>query len=488
MLRDTNLLLLNFASNGMLKIFLLAVLFLTAPILTGPHLFDAPKALADDHDDDDDDDDDDSGNSGSGSKSSGKNSSGNSSSSGIFQNNDDPGHGITRKLRRKSLKRNPRRRAGRPATTQLRQFAPREIVALDLTDAQIERLVEQRFTVLQRDLIQSLGTMIVRFRIPRGMSLINARAVVNAINPGAAADFNHYYRTGSSGISHQSAPQSDCRGNRCFAPLLIDWPGQAGLFGSCRSDVRIGIIDTGINPDHEAFAGRRLEVLSAVEENARPSGLVHGTAVAAILLGTAESRSPGLLPDAELIAVDVFQRASARDERSDVYTLVKAMDMLWQRGVKVVNMSLAGPSNILLERQVNRLHQDGVVIVAAAGNGGPRAKPAYPGAYGGVFAITAIDANRNVYRRAARGAHIDFAAPGVGVWTAASVRGSRQKTGTSFAAPFVTAIVALVQAGGDVRGYDDVAAILSASAEDLGRAGKDDIFGFGLVQATGLCR
>jgi len=475
------------ASKTLIRMGLLGLVIFFAPVFTGYNLFDAPVALADDHDDDDDDDDDDnSGSSGSGKSGGGKSSS--SSSSSKFQNNDDQGQDVFRKLRRKSIKRTQRRRTGRPAATLLPQRAPREIVALDLTDAQIERLVEQRFTVLQRDTIQSLGTLIVRFRIPRGMSLINARAVVNAINPGAAADFNHYYRTGSSGISHKTAPPADCRDGRCFAPLLIDWPSLTRNGDTCNSTARIGLIDTGINPDHEVFSGQQLQVLSAVGEELRPSGLQHGTAVAAILLGTAESRSPGLLPDAELIAVDVFYRASARDERSDVYTLVRAMDMLWQRKVTVVNMSLTGPANVLLERQVARLNQDGVVIVAAAGNGGPRAKPVYPGAYNGVVTVTAVDANQKIYRRAARGAHIDLAAPGVGVWTAASVRGSRPKTGTSFAAPFATAVVALAQAGGDIKGYDDVMAVLGASAVDLGKTGRDDIFGFGLVQATGLCR
>ena len=144
--------------------------------------------------------------------------------------------------------------------------------------------------------------------------------------------------------------------------------------------------------------------------------------------------------------------------------------------------------NILLGKDtIAGLLERSVVLVAAAGNRGPRAKPVYPAAYRGVIAVTAVDRNRQVYRRAGRGDHIDLAAPGVRVWTAASVRGARQKTGTSFAAPFVTAAAAIAQHHLGARGHDAVLAALAERAMDLGKTGKDTVFGHGLVQATGLC-
>jgi subtilisin family serine protease len=129
----------------------------------------------------------------------------------------------------------------------------------------------------------------------------------------------------------------------------------------------------------------------------------------------------------------------------------------------------------------------GPILVAAAGNDGPNAEPVYPAAYDGVIAVTAVDTARNPYRRAVRGDHIDIAAPGVGVWTAASVSGARQKSGTSFAAPFVTAAVSVLLAAKPGLSPQEVEAELMASAEDIGKPGKDAVYGWGLLNARTLC-
>ncbi|TIQ01951.1 MAG: peptidase S8, partial [Mesorhizobium sp.] len=120
---------------------------------------------------------------------------------------------------------------------------------------------------------------------------------------------------------------------------------------------------------------------------------------AAPLVGGADSRTPGLLPHARLIAVDAFHRGERQDDRSDAYYLLRALDLLSARGVQVTNMSLSGPANALLEQFVRKLSERGMVIVAAAGNGGPRAEPAYPAAYAEVIAVTAVDRMKRPYRR-----------------------------------------------------------------------------------------
>jgi hypothetical protein len=374
----------------------------------------------------------------------------------------------------------PRVRQQRPVvrTASLPDRAPDEIVATGLTAPELDALLADGFTILERTDIGGLSSEVLRLRIPPDTQLEAARDLVIATAPQSLADFSHYYR---------SEQAEACAGPHCASIGLIDWPGTAGLPSGCGVSVTIGLIDTAINPGHAAFAGGQIEVIRLSDAALPESGKQHGTAVAALLAGAAGSRAPGLLPGAKIVAVDAFYKGSRRDERSGVYELLRALDLLAQRNVRVANMSLAGPPNILLERLVGQLSADGMVIVAAAGNGGPEAAPAYPAAYEEVIAVTAIDRAKRAYRRAGRGDHIDLAAPGVDVWTAASVSGGRAKTGTSFAAPFVTAAASLLKAANDNASSADILSALGRSAEDLGVSGKDAVFGWGLINARAAC-
>lgn len=89
--------------------------------------------------------------------------------------------------------------------------------------------------------------------------------------------------------------------------------------------------------------------------------------------------------------------------------------------------------------------------------------------------------------RRAAGAHIDLAAPGVGLLAATSIRGARGKSGTSYAVPFVTAAAALILSREPELGAAAVAERLTGDARDLGAEGADEVFGAGLLDVTGLC-
>jgi subtilisin family serine protease len=143
--------------------------------------------------------------------------------------------------------------------------------------------------------------------------------------------------------------------------------------------------------------------------------------------------------------------------------------------------------------------RSGVVFVAAAGNGGPAGVPAYPAAYPEVIAVTAVGRNRLGYVEANHGAYIDVAAPGVRVWTA--LPGERQGflSGTSFAAPFVTAIAAATYnstpmkaaARGQEHPFNPKGEVIGRMAvEKLGAGGlgtRDGVFGLGLARAPETC-
>jgi subtilisin family serine protease len=128
------------------------------------------------------------------------------------------------------------------------------------------------------------------------------------------------------------------------------------------------------------------------------------------------------------------------------------------------------------------LTKKGHLIVAAAGNDGPAAPPVFPGGYGAVVAVTAVDARQQVYRYANRGAYVDFAAAGVDV-SAMDPAGLRASaTGTSFAAPIVAAQLAARMTRPDVNAAKAAVAALEKQARDLGSPGRDPTFGSGLVE------
>lgn len=346
-----------------------------------------------------------------------------------------------------------------------------EILARGLSDGDVALLQDRGFEVLRRTTLSD-GTTMLRLRKPADLSMDQAREAVRDSGSAPAADFNHFYRP----------EQGACQTIDCPARDMIGWQDSYAQCGGIPP--LIGMVDTGLNESHEVFAGAMIEV-HRIDGQEGPDRM-HGTAVAALLVGRRDSRSPGLVPHARLVAVDAFHKAG-NDLRADAFALIEAMDLLAQRGAKVVNLSLAGPRNAALERQVVQLHDRGVVMVAAAGNDGPRAEPAYPAGYGQVIAVTAVDRRGEVYRRAIRGEHIDLAAPGVDVWTAASVSGARVRTGTSFAAPFVTAAAALLLQRDPQMTPDQVRQALLSQASDLGPAGRDEIFGYGLVGAPADC-
>lgn len=372
-------------------------------------------------------------------------------------------------------------RAQRPArAVRVATRAPSQIIAIGLSNDNLDRLTQAGFTVAERLDMQLMPGQLVRLATPRGMTLQAARDAVQNEAPQAVADFNHYY-------APESADRRDCEGDECaMVRDVVGWPEAST--GSCQPPVRIGLVDTAINASHDALAMADLEIvrLHRDDVSAQESGRQHGTAVAALLVGRADSRTPGLLPQGSLLAVDAFRNGKSGD-RAEAFDLIRALDALSARGVKVVNLSLSGPANALLEKAVQAADQNGIILIAAAGNEGPNSKPVYPAGYENVVAVTAVDRAHNPYRRAVRGNHIDIAAPGVGVWTAASVSGARSKNGTSYAAPFVTAAAALLKAGRPELKPDEIRALLTDNADDLGRPGRDDIFGWGLLDARQLC-
>jgi subtilisin family serine protease len=184
----------------------------------------------------------------------------------------------------------------------------------------------------------------------------------------------------------------------------------------------------------------------------------------------------------------VFHQSPRGESIGAAADLARAIDWLMAQKTPVINMSLAGPPNAILEAAVRRAQDRGHIVVAAVGNAGPAARPQYPAAYAGVVGVTAIDDNGRVYRRAVRGQHVDFAAPGVAVAAASPAGPDSAVSGTSFAAPYVAAALALRHTALDPLSAQRAVADLARESADLGDPGQDPVYGFGAVPLRAMTR
>jgi subtilisin family serine protease len=269
-----------------------------------------------------------------------------------------------------------------------------------------------------------------------------------------------------------------------YATSLLDWPEQNS---DCKGKVKIAMIDTAVDVDHPALTKSQIKVHSVLDENSIPANADHGTAVASILVGSsAVVDHAGLLNGISIIAVNVFRKRGDGID-TNVELLSYAMDKLIGDRVEIINLSFGGPSNKILQDIMSYAQRLGITVVAAAGNGGPGAPPVYPAAYQSTIAVTAIDGANNIYTKANQGSYITLAAPGVDIWLAKSGGGGHYVSGTSYAAPFVTAAFALVTIANPEESAEQSHKRVKREAKDLGQPGHDPIYGFGLVQGPGQC-
>lgn len=251
----------------------------------------------------------------------------------------------------------------------------------------------------------------------------------------------------------------------------------------CINSLRIGMIDSAIEQAHPAFHDAKITAKSFLTGKVK-SPTLHGTAVASVLLGAIDNQAP-LLKNAHLFSAEVFYRQSDYAQGATLNAIIEAINWLIIEKVKVINMSLAGPDNAILNTVINAAHQQGAFIVAAAGNEGPAAPAVYPAGYDDVIAVSAIDQHQQPYRWSNQGPYIDFAALGVNVLTAQSQQSIGRESGTSMAAPVVSAALACTLANLSDEAITSRNKVLNKLAEiaiDLGPIGKDPIFGLGAIQ------
>ena len=322
-------------------------------------------------------------------------------------------------------------------------------------------LLAAGFQALREDALDGLDDdALVVLRAPAGVTLADALAQARALDPAGAYDFHHVYLgSGSVGTASAATPAS--------MPATLPAPVEAGA-------LRVGLIDSGVDASHPAFRHATLQ-RHGCSDGDHPAP--HGTAVASLMVGEA-ARFASALPHAVLVAGDVYCDAPTG---GSVEAIARELAWMTRQHVAVVNISLVGPPNQVLQRLVERAVGQGLLIVAAVGNDGPAAPPLYPASWPGVVGVGAVDGQLRLLPEGARGPQVMFVAPGADMAAAASgTHGFAPVRGTSFAAPFVAGLLAASYQSASPAGARDAIAQLAAAARDLPKAPREGI-GHGLV-------
>ncbi|MDF1762301.1 MAG: S8 family serine peptidase [Oleibacter sp.] len=345
-----------------------------------------------------------------------------------------------------------------------------EYIAL-LDEAQLNEAISRGAKVLRSQPMSSLGSVLVTFKglQPASQSELEV------------ADKNHVYvldavsnpmDTAGSGIQSVNSIRN------MAIDLGIQNLQQNGHLDTAGERLNIGMMDSSIDTNHPCLKNSAV-IEKVFIANGHSQNLLltkqHGTAMASVIVGDGEC---GLLSHAQLHNAVVFGENNQGLVVASADQLIVGLDWLLQQGVSVINLSLSGPPNQVLEKALSQVMGKGITVVASVGNEGAGAFPRYPAAYPGVVAVTALDRKYAVYVRAVQGEHLRFAAPGVAVALADARNGSMAATdGTSIASAFASVVIAIAKQQGVTIEQ------LQSRAIDLGRPGRDSVFGYGLIQA-----
>ncbi len=317
------------------------------------------------------------------------------------------------------------------------------------------------------------GQTLYRWQIPDGRSV---RQVIQALsNSGIYSQPNYRYEGSQQATlaSAPAAPKEGDPGQYVLTKLQIPLAHQI----TKGDKVLVAVIDSGIDTSHPELAGIVVETYDAVAGD-KPHA--HGTGIAGAI--ASHSRLQGVAPAARILGVRAFNPNGGGAEGT-TFSILKGLNWAAGKGARIFNMSFAGPADPLLGRTLAAARQRGIVLIAASGNAGEKSPPLYPAADPNVIAVSATDANDQLFEASNRGSYIAIAAPGVDILLPAPDGSYQVTSGTSFAAAHVSGIAALILERRPDLKPDAVRNILLGGAKDLGPAGRDPQFGAGLADA-----
>lgn len=245
--------------------------------------------------------------------------------------------------------------------------------------------------------------------------------------------------------------------------------------------VTVAVLDTGVQADHPDLAGVLVPGWNVAESSVNTSdGHGHGTSVVGLLAAKINNGQgvAGLASGARVMPIRVTQP----DGNARTSDIAMGLQRAAEQGARIANISFEGVmGSTIIRSAAQALYRKGGLVVVAAGNRGQEESHT---AQAGMLVVGAVDERDARPAWASFGAHLSLSAPGDGLWTTGVGSGYRVVWGTSFAAPLVSAVVALMWEAAPQATPAQIEQWLRETAVDLGAPGADSQYGSGRLNAA----
>lgn len=286
--------------------------------------------------------------------------------------------------------------------------------------------------------------------------------------------------------------------NDQYALSLMKVP-EAWLLADGSSSVIIAIIDTGIDTDHDEFVGRilpnsynaRTKVTSTTSLNHIEDDNGHGTMVAGIIAANKNNSKgiAGIVSESPLLIIkanNADDPLTSDDESKEFSDSVIAEGIHYarQQGADIINLSLGSTTqNTIVRNAVTEAQNAGIIVIGASGNDGATTKY-YPASYPGVISVGSVDESLMISSFSNYNDAVDVTAPGSQIVSSTLNNGYSMGSGTSFAAPQVTGVIALMLDYFSTLTVDQIISQLLSTTIDRGAIGYDVYYGYGVIHAA----
>ncbi|UCZ52710.1 S8 family serine peptidase [Bacillus shivajii] len=247
--------------------------------------------------------------------------------------------------------------------------------------------------------------------------------------------------------------------------------------------VKVAVVDTGIMDHSDLEVSGGISTVGYTNSWTDDNG--HGTHVAGIIGAADNYGIGGIAPNAELFAVKALDQSG----NGNLGSILEGIDWSISNGMDIINFSIGSEkSSIVLEEMLKTAYNEGVLLVSSSGNSGTEEgddnNVKYPAKDESVIAVGAVDNHLKRASFSSTGGEVEFSAPGVDIISTYLWNQYASANGTSFAAPHVSSMLALLVEKYPQKNNKELRDLLKNYMLDLGEKGKDSLYGYGFPRYT----